>query len=92
MGYFLIKLRRRSVLKLRNLWENRLGTRSRIVPIAMLIGVAGAVAAAVLHELVALLEKGGACLRSSDSPALKILFLILPLFLSTVTPGKLPTC
>ncbi|MBE6377377.1 MAG: chloride channel protein [Lentisphaerae bacterium] len=79
MGYFLIKLRRRSVLKLRNLWENRLGTRSRIVPIAMLIGVAGAVAAAVLHELVALLEKGGACLRSSDSPALKILFLILPL-------------
>ncbi|MBO7327867.1 MAG: chloride channel protein [Lentisphaeria bacterium] len=79
MGRFFIRLRRRSVLKLRNQWENRLGSRSRIVPIAMLIGVCAAVAAAILHELVALLEKGTSFLLKTDSLLLKIIFLLLPL-------------
>ena len=66
MGRFLLKLRRKSVLRLRNQWEHRLGSRSRIVPIAMLIGVIAAVAAAVLHELVALLEHSGQLLKEAD--------------------------
>ena len=67
MGRFLLKLRRKSILKLRSQWEQRLGSRSRIVPIAMLIGVLAAVAAAILHELVALLESAGQYLKNHGS-------------------------
>ena len=78
MGRFLLKLRRKSVLRLRNQWEHRLGSRSRIVPIAMLIGVIAAVAAAVLHELVALLEHSGQLLKEADPRWGMAGFLLLP--------------
>lgn len=79
MGRFLLKLRRKSVLKLRNQWEHRWGSRSRIVPIAMLIGVSAAVAAALLHELVAWLEYGGKYLINSGATWKEILFYLMPL-------------
>ena len=66
MGRFLLKLRRKSVLRLRNQWEHPLGSRSRIVPIAMLIGVIAAVAAAILHQLVAWLEQLGLFIKDLD--------------------------
>lgn len=78
MGRFLLKLRRKSILKLRSQWEQRLGSRSRIVPIAMLIGVLAAVAAAILHELVALLESAGQYLKNHESFIGMIIFLLLP--------------
>ncbi len=78
MGRYLLRLRRKSVLKLRNQWEHRLGSRSRIVPIAMLIGVIAAVAAAVLHELVALLEHSGQLLKEADPRWGMAGFLLLP--------------
>ncbi|MBQ9787041.1 MAG: chloride channel protein [Lentisphaeria bacterium] len=79
MGKFWLKLRRRSVLKLRKGWEERWGSRSRIVPVAMLVGAAAAVAAALLHFLVAQLEKYALLLTGSGYPVWKILFFLLPL-------------
>ena len=78
MSRFLIKLRRKSVLRLRRLWETRFGSRYRAVPIAMLIGVTAAVAAAILHELVAGLEHCGQLLRSNGSYWATALFFLMP--------------
>ncbi len=78
MGRFLIKLRRNSILKLRRQWEHLLGSRSRTVPIAMLIGVGAAVAAAILHEFVAGLEYCGQYLRDHGSRWAMAIFLLLP--------------
>ena len=63
MGRFLLRLRRRSVRKLGEAWQRRLGARSRIVPLAMLIGVAAAVAAAVCRENVVI--PGAECAAKS---------------------------
>ena len=79
MGRFLLKLRRKSVGRLKRKWENRLGSKYRMVPIAMLIGVIAAIAAGILHELVALLDASGSYLKNNFSIYGEITFLLLPL-------------
>ncbi|MCI5778899.1 MAG: chloride channel protein [Lentisphaeria bacterium] len=80
MGRFLLRLRRRSVRKLGEAWQRRLGARSRVVPLAMLIGVAAAVAAAGLHWAVLKLEALSLLLESGDSRVGWWVFLLaLPL-------------
>lgn len=79
MGKRLLKLHRKSVIRFRHKWDNRLGIRSKIVPIAMLIGVISAVAAAVLHELVAVIEHLGGKLQTGGSGIAMCIFILLPL-------------
>ena len=79
MEKFWLKLRRRSVRELNTRWEHRFGVRSRTVPLAMLIGAAAAAAAALLHELVFMLERFSARVGSDDSPAATALCLALPM-------------
>lgn len=67
MGRFLLRMRRRSVHKLGEMWEHLPGTRSRAVPLAMFIGVVAAVAAAGLHWAVLELEDLSRLLESGDS-------------------------
>ena len=78
MGRLLLKLRRKSVRKFKTSWENHLGSKSRSVPIAMLIGVTAAVAAAILHKLVELLESGIMKLQFSESFPVVTLYLLTP--------------
>ncbi|MBE6376223.1 MAG: chloride channel protein [Lentisphaerae bacterium] len=80
MKKFLLRLRRRSIKKLKTQWENRLGYKSQTVPLAMLIGVTAAVAAGILHELVSLLEHTGKYLQTRDFWFADIVFILLPLF------------
>lgn len=79
MNRFLLKLRRKSVLKLGNLWNRKFGSRSRIVALAMLIGFAGAVASGILHTSVKMLESFSLSLKNYGRWGI-ILFLLLPLF------------
>ncbi len=78
MGRFLLKLRRKSVLKLRRQWDDRLGSRSRTVPLAMLIGVAAAIAAAILHKLVILLEHCSQYFQNHGSIWAMAVFTLMP--------------
>lgn len=79
MSRILLKWHRKAILRFRSQWDNRLGSKSRIVTIAMLIGTMAAVAAAILHELVAMIEFLSNKLQTSDSKTATVLFLILPL-------------
>ena len=80
MNRFWIKMRRRSAAKLSKWWTAKLSSRSRIVPLAMLIGVVAAIAAAVLHWTVMLLEKLSGWLGNSASLWSWILLCALPFF------------
>ena len=53
----MLKLRRKSVRKWNRLWSGNSGVRTRTAIIAVIIGIAAAVAAAILHDLVALLDR-----------------------------------
>lgn len=56
---FLLRLHRRLIQRTVRLWQARWGERSLIVVLALAIGIAAAVAAALLHTLVTRLENFG---------------------------------
>lgn len=79
MGRFLLRLRRRTVTKLGSFWNTSRGARSRLVMLAMLIGVIAAVAAAFLHWAVQQLENISQQLEKSSSSWLLGVLFFLPL-------------
>lgn len=79
MGRFLLKLRRKSVRKWNRLWSGNSGVRTRTAIIAVIIGIAAAVAAAILHDLVALLGRYSQMAKNDGRWYTYALFLTLPL-------------
>ncbi|MBE6357270.1 MAG: chloride channel protein [Lentisphaerae bacterium] len=79
MGRFLLKLRRRSLRTINKPWGGNSGLRFRTALIAMLIGIAAAIAAAILHDMVALLEKCGSQIKNQNKWYSDGIFLIFPL-------------
>lgn len=83
MKKFLLRLHRRFILRMVRFWQTRWGERSLIVLLAILIGGAAALAAALLHTLVTRLEAFGIWLAGSphDDHGLGWLgiLLVLPL-------------
>ena len=75
---FLLHLRRGLILKAERSLTRRFGARALDVPLAMLVGVLAALVAASLHTLVSLLEKVSTWMRTSASPWLFILFMLMP--------------
>ncbi len=75
---FLLNLRRGLILKAERSLTRRFGSRALDVPLAMLVGVLAALVAASLHTLVSLLEKCSNWMRTSASPWLFILFMLMP--------------
>lgn len=59
MKKFLLRLHRRFILRTVRFWQTRWGERSLIILLAILIGAAAAIAAALLHMLVTRLEAFG---------------------------------
>ena len=78
MGKYLLRLRRKSISRLDKLWRRRWSERSRLVPVAMLIGLAAALAAAALHFAVHKLEIFAKFLGESSNPYLVAAFVALP--------------
>lgn len=83
MKKFLLRLHRRFILRAVRFWQNRWGERSLIILLAILIGGAAALAAALLHTLVTRLEAFGIWLAGTphDNHGLGWLgiLLVLPL-------------
>lgn len=83
MKKFLLRLHRRFILRTVRFWQTRWGERSLIVLLAILIGGAAALAAALLHTLVTRLEAFGIWLAGTphDDHGLGWLgiLLVLPL-------------
>ena len=83
MKKFLLRLHRRFILRMVRFWQTRWGERSLIVLLAILIGGAAALAAALLHTLVTRLEAFGIWLAGTphDDHGLGWLgiLLVLPL-------------
>lgn len=83
MKRFLLRLHRRFILRAVRFWQTRWGERSLIVLLAILIGGAAALAAALLHTLVTRLEAFGIWLAGTphDDHGLGWLgiLLVLPL-------------
>lgn len=83
MKKFLLRLHRRFILRTVRFWQTRWGERSLIILLAILIGAAAAIAAALLHMLVTRLEAFGIWLAGSphDDHGLGWLgiLLVLPL-------------
>ncbi len=79
MGRFLVRLRRRAMTKIGTYWATGRGARSRIVLLAVFIGVLAALAAALLHWAVQQLESVSLLLEKSASPWLMVLLFLLPL-------------
>ena len=83
MKKFLLRLHRRFILRMVRFWQTRWGERSLIVLLAILIGAAAAIAAALLHMLVTRLEAFGIWLAGTphDDHGLGWLgiLLVLPL-------------
>lgn len=79
MGKYLLRLRRKSISRLDKMWRRRWSERSRIVPVAMLIGLVAALAAAALHFAVHKLEIFSKFLGKSSDPWLLAVFIVLPL-------------
>lgn len=75
---FLLNLRRGLILKAERSLTRRFGARALDVPLSMLVGVLAALVAASLHTLVSLLEKVSYWMRTSASPWLFILFMLMP--------------
>lgn len=75
---FLLHLRRGLILKAERSLTRRFGARALDVPLSMLVGVLAALVAASLHTLVSLLEKVSSWMRTSASPWLFILFMLMP--------------
>ncbi|MBQ9087677.1 MAG: chloride channel protein [Lentisphaeria bacterium] len=75
---FLLNLRRGLILKAERSLTRRFGARALDVPLSMLVGVLAALVAASLHTLVSLLEKVSSWMRTSASPWLFILFMLMP--------------
>ena len=83
MKKFLLRLHRRFILRTVRFWQTRWGERSLIILLAILIGAAAALAAALLHTLVTRLEAFGIWLAGTphDDHGLGWLgiLLVLPL-------------
>lgn len=83
MKKFLLRLHRRFILRAVRFWQTRWGERSLIILLAILIGGAAALAAALLHTLVTRLEAFGIWLAGTphDNHGLGWLgiLLVLPL-------------
>lgn len=83
MKKFLLRLHRRFILRTVRFWQTRWGERSLIILLAILIGAAAAIAAALLHMLVTRLEAFGIWLAGTphDDHGLGWLgiLLVLPL-------------
>lgn len=83
MKKFLLRLHRRFILRTVRFWQTRWGERSLIILLAILIGGAAALAAALLHTLVTRLEAFGIWLAGTphDDHGLGWLgiLLVLPL-------------
>lgn len=83
MKKFLLRLHRRFILRAVRFWQTRWGERSLIILLAILIGGAAALAAALLHTLVTRLEAFGIWLAGTphDDHGLGWLgiLLVLPL-------------
>ena len=78
MKNFLLKIRHISVLRSERFLYRKFGSNTVSVPLAMLIGVVAAFAAAALHSLVSFLEKFGIWMESRNSFRYFALFLIMP--------------
>ena len=75
---FLLNLRRWIVLRTERNLTRKFGAKALDVPLAMLVGAFAALVAASLHTLVSLLEKFNNWMRSSASPWLFVLFMLMP--------------
>ena len=69
MKKFLLRLHRRFILRAVRFWQTRWGERSLIILLAILIGGAAALAAALLHTLVTRLEAFGIWLAGTPASA-----------------------
>ena len=78
MKNFLLKIRHISVLRSERFLYRKFGNNIVSVPLAMLIGVVAAFAAAALHSLVSSLEKLSLWMESRDNFWFFALFLIMP--------------
>ena len=75
---FLFLIHRDTILRGVSLWTEKWGENSLLVVLSILIGIAGAVLAAILHKLVHTLEKVSGYLAAQTNPAWYFLLLLLP--------------